>query len=155
MRDENKQYIVTAYFNGTNSFSCFLGLLGREYMVWKHGNRAAKLAPQTRANRNLRRTRSKGRMTTYQTRVRGAGDSGCRACESSRQGATATPTAVLLSSIKRPSSTARDHRPCLLPKIPMGIRGPAPAIRGSTEVARVFEMISPSNPFIRSPESPQ
>jgi len=143
MRDENKQYIVTAYFNGTNSFSCFLGLLGREYMVWKHGNRAAKLAPQTRANRNLRRTRSKGRMTKYQTRVRGAGDSGCRACESSRQGATATPTAVLLSSMRRPSSTARDH-------IDHRHKGP-----GARHPRIHFEMISPSYPFIRSPESPQ
>jgi hypothetical protein len=38
---QTKQYIVTADFNGTNRFSCFLGLLGREHMVRKHGNRTA------------------------------------------------------------------------------------------------------------------
>jgi hypothetical protein len=50
---QTKQYIVTADFNGTKRISCFLGLLGREHMVWKHGNRTAKLAPQTPANRNF------------------------------------------------------------------------------------------------------
>jgi hypothetical protein len=36
-----------------------------------------------------------------------------RACESSRQGATATPTATLLSSVTEPTSTARGSGSCL------------------------------------------
>jgi len=31
-----EQYVVTAEFNGTNRYSCLLGLLGRENMVWKY-----------------------------------------------------------------------------------------------------------------------
>jgi hypothetical protein len=51
-----KRYIVrfvTADFNGASKFPCFLGILDREDMVWKHRNRAAKLSPQTPANRNF------------------------------------------------------------------------------------------------------
>lgn len=47
---QTKQYNVVAYLNGANMFSCFLG---REHLVWKHGNRTAKLAPQTPANCDL------------------------------------------------------------------------------------------------------
>ena len=47
--------------------------------------------------------------------IRASGRTGVRfrACESSRQGATATPTAVLLSSVRGPASTAGGSGPCL------------------------------------------
>jgi hypothetical protein len=45
-----------------------------------------------------------------------------RACESSRQGATATPTAVLLSSVRGPASTAGGSGPCL-PESAGGVDG--------------------------------
>jgi hypothetical protein len=48
-----KQYVITADFNGTNRFSCFLGLLGREHMVWEHENRKANSAPRTPMNCNF------------------------------------------------------------------------------------------------------
>ena len=48
-----KRRIVTADFNGTNRFSCFLSLLGQEHMVWKLGKRTAKLAPQRPTNPNF------------------------------------------------------------------------------------------------------
>jgi len=44
---QTKQYdIITADFNRTNRFSCFLGLLGREHMVWKRGQQSQLLDHQ-------------------------------------------------------------------------------------------------------------
>jgi len=36
-----KQYNDRADFNRTNGVSCFLGLLGREHMVWKQESKAS------------------------------------------------------------------------------------------------------------------
>jgi hypothetical protein len=74
-----------------------------------------------------------------------------RACQSSRQGDTATPTAVLLSSVREPTSATRGSGSCLperaggtegqthglgasFPANPMGIRDLVSGIRRSTGV---------------------
>jgi len=68
-----------------------------------------------------------------------------RACRSSHQGATATPTAVLLSSVRRPPAPQEGRGLAVeRPRLgsfgcQRGLTGLAPAIRRSTEVARAIK----------------